>query len=59
MAVYTQILTDPYLRFFYERFVVSNKTITEAIPTPIFKALLSNSVVRLRQAQLRGQDSDL
>ena len=45
-------LKKHYLRFFYERFVVSNKTITEAVPTPIFKALLSNNVVRLRQAQL-------
>ncbi len=47
-----------YLRFFYEKFVVSNKIITEAVPMPIFKALLSNNVVRLRPSQLRRRDSN-
>ena len=47
-----------YLRFFYEKFVVSNRIITEAVPMPIFKALLSNNVVRLRQAMLRRRDSN-
>jgi hypothetical protein len=47
-----------YLRFFYERFVIDNKVIVEAKPTPIFETLLSTNMVRLRQVQLLRVDSD-
>lgn len=47
-----------YLRFFYERFVVSDRKIAEVVPTPIFQALQSKEVVRLRTNQLRGLDSN-
>lgn len=42
-----------YLRFFYERLVVDNKAIVEARPTPIFKALRSANMVRLKEKWLR------
>ena len=34
-----------YLRFFYEKIIVRNKEITEAVPTPIFASLLANQQV--------------
>jgi len=43
-----------YLRFFYEGFVVDNKVIVEAKPTPIFKVLMDTNMVRLRTIQLRS-----
>ena len=48
-----------YLRFFYERFVIDNKVIIEAKPTPIFEALLHANMVRLMKTQLPRQDSNL
>lgn len=48
-----------YMRFFYEGITVNNKAIKEAKSTPIFDALLCANMVRLRETQLRGQDSDL
>lgn len=47
-----------YLRFFYEGITVDNKVIVEAKPTPIFEALLSANMVRLRQVVLPGVDSN-
>ena len=41
-----------YLRFLYEGFTVDNKVIAEAKPTPIFNALKTANMVRLRQVQL-------
>jgi hypothetical protein len=41
-----------YLRYLYERFVVDNGRIVEAVPTPIFKTLLQANSVRLRQTVL-------
>ncbi|EKE06261.1 MAG: recombinase [uncultured bacterium] len=41
-----------YLRFFYEGFTVDNKVIIEAKPTPIFEALKTANMVKLRQVQL-------
>ena len=48
-----------YLRFFYEGFIVDNKVIVEAKPTPILNALKTANMVRLRQVQLPRQDSNL
>lgn len=45
-----------YLRFFYEGFVMDNKVIAEANPTPIFNALKTANIVRLRQVQLSLSD---
>ena len=47
-----------FLRFFYEKFVVEDKKIIEAKPTPIFEALLCANMVRLRPIELRGLDSN-
>ncbi len=47
-----------YLRFFYERFVIDNKVIVEAKPTPIFEALLAAKMVRLIKTQLPRLDSN-
>ena len=41
-----------YIRFFYEKFIVSDRTIVKAIPTPIFEALLSANMVRLSEPML-------
>lgn len=41
-----------YLRFFYEGFVVDNKVIAEATPTPIFNALKAANIISLKQVQL-------
>jgi len=43
-----------YIRFFYEKFIVSDRTIIKAIPTPIFEALLNANMVRLSEPVLPG-----
>jgi DNA invertase Pin-like site-specific DNA recombinase len=48
-----------YLRFFYEGFVVDNKEIVEANPTPIFNALKNANMARLRTTELPREDSNL
>lgn len=45
-----------YLRFFYERFEVSNKKIVEAVPTPIFLILQENHAVIIRKGLLTSLD---
>lgn len=47
-----------FIRFFYERFVIEDKKIIEAKPTPIFNALLCANMVRLRQTELPRVDSN-
>jgi len=48
-----------YLRFFYERFVVDNKVIVEAKPTPILNALKTANMVRLRPIQLENRNFNI
>ncbi len=47
-----------YMRFFYERFEVKNKTIINAVPTPIFLVLQANHAVIFRASGLPDVDSN-
>ena len=47
-----------FLRFFYEKFVIEDKKIIEAKPTPIFDALLCANMVRLSEPVLPRVDSN-
>ena len=47
-----------YIRFFYEKFIVSDRNIIEAKPTPVFEALLNANMVRFSDTVLPGVDSN-
>jgi len=48
-----------YLRYLYERFVVENGKVVEAVPTPILDTLLRANSVRFKQIELENRNFNI